>query len=629
MNAKRILALAAALLMIIALFSACANDTKNQGDTGDKGKTDDSTQDEGKTDDGNGDDGDQPEELEIEKIDYMAFDLAPAKDNYNAALERGDANLLQCVENQHKYGIEVEASFVSSETYSSVISSSAASGVMPEVYFAGGNVLDAATYQDWIKRGMFLSLNEVMEHSSGNMIKAFGEDGIYAFARAMETIDGDWYGLPMTNATCPSIQITESDGPLRITTQVHGAYDLMIRQDWLDDLGLGMPQTVEEYYEACLKMNTEDVNGNGLNDERIITALGGAWQYMGIGQWYGLALNDFLEDPSSGEVEVNILKEGFTPWVEYMNRLYSDQLIYNNEGMHPWVQFATYIAEDNVISWFLMIDTLWSSARSACPDADCNYQPLPIYQAVEGVAPRVVVQEAMASNWPMNFNAETCSPEKAAKMADCIYSYEQWLLKYYGVEGYAWEYAEDGSTIVDYTAAEGYVKGDIENQYLALQDMSDNWSDFMTYFPSPFMKSLWATDAPVYSSHAEALEAGEPYAENGLTEESWMAQYSWDEESPLHKFLGYVAEIGDENINWAAYYSFPALATEDELLIQNDYGNELKTYLQETTTKLIIGDYDIAELQSYIDFAYENLYLQEYIDAQQGRVDRFLEAIGR
>ncbi len=624
MNGKRILTLALALLMIFALFSACANDTgkTNDGD----GKT--NTGDDGKTNDGKTDGNDTPDELEIEKIDYMASDLAPAKDNYNAALERGDANLLQCVENQHKYGIEVEASFVSSETYSSVISSSAAGGVMPEVYFAGGNVLDAATYRNWIERGMFLSLNEVMEYSSGNMIKAFGEDGLYAWGRAMETINDDWFGVTMTNATCPSVQITESDGPLRMKTQVHGSYDLMIRQDWLDDLNLEMPQTAEEYYEACLKMNTEDVNGNGLNDERIITALGGAWQYMGVGQWFGLALNDFLEDPSSGEVEVNILKEGFAPWVEYMNRMYDNQLIYNNEGMHPWVQFATFIAEDNVISWFLMIDTLWSSARSACPDADCNYQPLPIIQAVEGIAPRVVVQEAHAGNWPMNFNADV-DPAKAAKMIDCIYSYEQWLLKYYGVEGEAWEYAEDGSTIIDFTAAEGYVKGDIENQYLALQDMSDNWSDFMTYFPCPYMKDLWAADSAVYSSHAEALEAGEPYAENGLTEESWMAANSWDEESPLHKFLGYVAEIGDENINWAAYYSFPALPTEDELLIQNDYGNELKTYLQETTTKLVIGDYEIADLQSYIDYAYENLYLQEYIDAQQGRIDRFLEAIGR
>lgn len=143
------------------------------------------------------------------------------------------------------------------------------------------------------------------------------------------------------------------------------------------------------------------------------------------------------------------------------------------------------------------------------------------------------------------------------------------------------------------------------------------------------MKDMWEVNAAVYTSHSDALDHGEPYAASKMDMEGWMATHNWTEESPLNKLMKNIAEIGDENINWACYYSYPALATEDELLVQNEYGNELKTYLQETTTKLVIGDYDVAELQSYIDYAYENLYLQEYIDAQQGRVDRFLEAIGR
>ena len=202
MNAKRILALAAALLMMLALFSACANDTSdagNQENTGEDGKTDENQSDENTPDD------DTPEELEIEKIDYMAYDLLPSSDNYKLALERQDANLLKCVENQHLYGIEVEVNFVANETYSSVISSSAASGTLPEAYF--GSVLDDATYNDWINRGMFLSLNEVMEYSSGNMIKAFGDDGCYLWGRAMETVGDDWFGVVMTNGSVPAIQV--------------------------------------------------------------------------------------------------------------------------------------------------------------------------------------------------------------------------------------------------------------------------------------------------------------------------------------------------------------------------------------------------------------------------------------
>ena len=68
--------------------------------------------------------------------------------------------------------------------------------------------------------------------------------------------------------------------------------------------------------------------------------------------------------------------------------------------------------------------------------------------------------------------------------------------------------------------------------------------------------------------------------------------------------------------------------TPEESAIQAEYANDLKTYLVETATKLCMGEYDLADLQSYIDYAYENLNLQEYIDIQQQRVDRFMDAMG-
>lgn len=83
-----------------------------------------------------------------------------------------------------------------------------------------------------------------------------------------------------------------------------------------------------------------------------------------------------------------------------------------------------------------------------------------------------------------------------------------------------------------------------------------------------------------------------------------------------------------ENINVAAYYDYETLPTAEEAAIQSEYANDLKTYLVETATKLVMGEYNVADLQSYIDYAYENLGLQEYIDVQQIRVDRFMDAMG-
>ena len=44
----------------------------------------------------------------------------------------------------------------------------------------------------------------------------------------------------------------------------HGA---MIRQDWLDKLGLKMPVTQEEFVDVLRAFKTQDPNGNGQADE--------------------------------------------------------------------------------------------------------------------------------------------------------------------------------------------------------------------------------------------------------------------------------------------------------------------------------------------------------------------------
>ena len=41
----------------------------------------------------------------------------------------------------------------------------------------------------------------------------------------------------------------------------------IIRQDWLDKLGLETPTTTDELYEVLKAFRTEDPNGNGVQDE--------------------------------------------------------------------------------------------------------------------------------------------------------------------------------------------------------------------------------------------------------------------------------------------------------------------------------------------------------------------------
>ena len=628
MQIKRVIALLAAVMMLVCLFSACQNQpAANTGDNSSSSSSTASSNTSSTTTDDKKDTTttDTPSEEELVHIEHLCVGNP---DNYNLSKDNNYANLQACVDNQHKYGFEVDSTYTAAETHTSVLGSLAASGTLPDAYYAW-HQLDDETMVNWIERGMILSASSILKESTGNFTKAFGPGGPYEWARAQATMsDGDWYVIMITNSTKYGILIHESDGPLRLSTQVHGAYSLNMRQDWLDKLGLAMPTTIDEFYDACVKMQDGDINGNGRADERVIVGLGSKFQYQGIGQWFGLPFYDFQDDPSEGHVEVGLLCPGFGDWATYMNKLYTHQLVYANEASHPWVEYGNYIAENNVIAWHLMQDYLWQTGVTNSGDPNCNYRPLPVIQAVSSVKPRLVVQEANAAEWAINFNKDTISAKDAAKMMDCVYSYEQWLLRYFGVEGKAWEYEADGKTIHDFTADPGYVRGDIENQYLAYTYMDNSWANFSAYFPIPFFEDLWAPDSMTYQSYKEALDAGEPYTEKGYDLDHYKELYSTDDISPNHYMMNYIADYGEENINWACYYSYPTLPTHDEIKTQSEYGGELTTYLQETATKMVIGDYKIADLQSYIDYARENLFMDEYIAAQQARIDRFRDAIG-
>ena len=75
--------------------------------------------------------------------------------------------------------------------------------------------------------------------------------------------------------------------------------------------------------------------------------------------------------------------------------------------------------------------------------------------------------------------------------------------------------------------------------------------------------------------------------------------------------------------------SVTTLATDEETETINTYGTDLKTYLAEMTTGYIIGTASTDTYEEDLQFAYDNLGMQEYVNALQAQTDRFLVAMGR
>ena len=94
--------------------------------------------------------------------------------------------------------------------------------------------------------GGLIPLQDLVDEHAPN-IKKFWEDRP-DLKRVVTTYDGNIYHIPYY----PPVKV--------------GAVHIL-RKDWLDKLGLPVPETMEEFYNTLVAFKTQDPNGNGLADE--------------------------------------------------------------------------------------------------------------------------------------------------------------------------------------------------------------------------------------------------------------------------------------------------------------------------------------------------------------------------
>ena len=137
---------------------------------------------------------------------------------------------------------------------------------------------------------------------------------------------------------------------------------------------------------------TNDVNENGAADERAFLGFGqstseGTVFSNGVAGWFGLHRDNFVMDAATGEVVSAIEDPGYVQYVNYANELYNANVALVGEGMA--YQYGANCAGNYCAAHPQYPDTMMTVSTG---DPDCDYEPMPIIQAIEGIEPHLLGQ---------------------------------------------------------------------------------------------------------------------------------------------------------------------------------------------------------------------------------------------
>lgn len=209
----------------------------------------------------------------------------------------------------------------------------------------------------------------------------------------------------------------------------------IIRQDWLDELGMEKPTTIDELY-TTLTAFKEDM---GATDALFIPATGVTDYFTSA---YGVASGMYIED---GTMKYGPLEEGFKEYLQTMATWYSEGLIYQDFAFYgEQLAFRDngMIGEGKVGCFYSETGDMASFAGFSDDEDFLMTAMAPVSLEEGGVIYMSDKAPSKADDvrWALTTGCD--EPEMVVAAINYLYSPEGALLCNYGIEGETFEYVD-------------------------------------------------------------------------------------------------------------------------------------------------------------------------------------------
>ena len=276
-----------------------------------------------------------------------------------------------------------------------------------------------------LKEKVIIPLNDLIDEQAPN-IKAAMAEYPEAF-RYVTNENGEIYGIPMIF----------TDNMQLVTWGVN------IRKDWLDDLGLAVPSTVDEYYEVLKAFRDEKGAGSPftitlkhLKDSQF---LAGA---------YGVTSSKFYQE--NGVIKYGPAQPGYQEYLKTLNKWYEEGLLDKDFAtIDDNTRGAKMLNEQAGMSWAPSKGGVaaWNQGlQEKNPAAQVIGAPYASLNKGEPVGFGKVNPQGSLS---CTISSTCKDPAAAIRFLDYMFSEEGRVLLNFGIEGESYELADGKPVITD------------------------------------------------------------------------------------------------------------------------------------------------------------------------------------
>lgn len=433
------------------------------------------------------------------------------------------------------------------------------------VYLASGQYADIV-YYTWARY-------------PGSASKAIEDGIIVPIEDKLEQYAPDYYSVLHSNPEWLK-QATTPDGHIygfnfiRGDRQLQTSAGIIVRTDWLEELGMEMPETADELYDVLV----------AFRDKKGATApMTAVWQFMttrGLDQGIftsaaGLVRGSYYQ--VDGKVHYGYAEENYKGVLEYLHKLYEENLFDHN---FLTIDDATMKSNMlNGISGVTVgfagsgIGNILSAARSAGNET-FELGGAPTLVANKGDRPLSgQFDNALQTGRAAAITTSCEDVETAMKFLNWCYTDEGCMMMNYGIEGETYT-VEDGKVVYTELITNN---PDGKNVQQALAQYSLGWCE------GPFVQKLSSYQA--WEEQKQAIAA-------------WSAN---DAEKYIIADIAVPTELSDE---------YSAISSE------------VSTFVQEQTVAFITGERSLDEFDSYLETLKE-LNVERMIEIYQIALDEF------